>query len=298
MRIETLDEFVVLAKHLNFTEAAKELFVSQPSLSTHIAGLERELGFNLFVRSGSMLYLTQAGTVFLGCAQEMLSVLRKGLEESGSVATELPPVSMAGLSFDSPYYRALMRVRDQPFVFVDMIEEVTVLRALEKGIIDLGLHFDYSDIPSIRERAESHGIAFMPAGSGTLNISVMRSHPLAAKERLTREDLRGLRITITSGAHYDTWKLLVLHTLGEDLNFEFNLYQLRSMRNLAFLDLGDSAHVCGAEATACFGGRPDVVTFEEVDGKVLHYPEGFICRQSDHQARTLLDALLEQLGTG
>lgn len=296
MRTETLHEFVVLAKHLSFTAAAKELFLSQPALSTHIARLEKELGFTLLARTGSQLYLTQAGAVFLSSTQKMLKILDKGLVESRAVATELPPVSIAGLSLDSPYCRALMQIKDLPFVYVDINEDITLLKALELRTIDIGLHFDYSNIPTIRDEAEAHGIAFMPCGFDRLAISVMKSHPLAARTELRHKDLRGLKITITSGAHYDTWKLLVLETLGTDLELEFNLHQLRSMRNLTFLDLGDSAHVCSIGVAApCFGRRSDVVNFEQVDDKDLLYPEGFIYRENNLQAKALLENLRTQL---
>ena len=41
MRTEYLREFVVFSRHLSFTEAAKELFIAQSTLSTHIAALEK-----------------------------------------------------------------------------------------------------------------------------------------------------------------------------------------------------------------------------------------------------------------
>jgi DNA-binding transcriptional LysR family regulator len=50
MKIETLNEFVVFAKHMNFSSAARELYCSQPGLSNHIMTLEKELGFALINR--------------------------------------------------------------------------------------------------------------------------------------------------------------------------------------------------------------------------------------------------------
>ena len=69
MKISTLREFVALAKNRSFVQAAKELYVSQPSLSAHIAALEKDLGFTLADREGGHFVLTPAGMSFLEYAQ-------------------------------------------------------------------------------------------------------------------------------------------------------------------------------------------------------------------------------------
>jgi DNA-binding transcriptional LysR family regulator len=53
--------FLSLAQTLNFTQTAKELFMTQQSVSQHIAKLETHLGFPLFLRSRHFVALTQAG---------------------------------------------------------------------------------------------------------------------------------------------------------------------------------------------------------------------------------------------
>jgi DNA-binding transcriptional LysR family regulator len=296
MRTETLNEFIVLAKHLSFVSAARELYISQPSLSTHIISLEKELGFNLFVRSGSVLYLTQAGSVFLRYAQRTLRELGEGIRKSAAVAVELPPVSIPSLPPSSPYYDALTRLEGHSFVFVDLKEGIPSFVAVEKGIVDAGIHFDYSGISLMCEQAEALGIAYIPAGTAQMSIAVMKSHPLAARSQITRQDLRGLKIAITSGAHFDSWKLLVLETIGEDLGLEFNLNQLRSIRNLAILDMGDNAHICGTEVIhECFDARDDVVIFDYLDGQLIQYAEGFVFKRANKQAEAFLQALVAEL---
>lgn len=74
MRVEHLREFAVLARHLNFTAAAKELFMAQSTLSAHMAQLEDELGFALFNRDGEVR-LTTTGSIYLQEAQAALDLL-------------------------------------------------------------------------------------------------------------------------------------------------------------------------------------------------------------------------------
>ena len=46
MKTEYLREFAVFSRYLSFTDAAKELFIAQSTLSTHIAALESDVGFS------------------------------------------------------------------------------------------------------------------------------------------------------------------------------------------------------------------------------------------------------------
>ncbi len=61
MTIRQLEYFMAVARTLNFTDAASEMFVSQPALSRGIASLETELGVSLLERNHHTVALTQAG---------------------------------------------------------------------------------------------------------------------------------------------------------------------------------------------------------------------------------------------
>lgn len=69
-----LNVFLTAARTLNFTAAARQLHMTQPSVSQHIQALEQHFGLQLFVRSGRHLRLTDAGEALLPMAQEMVSV--------------------------------------------------------------------------------------------------------------------------------------------------------------------------------------------------------------------------------
>ncbi|MCI8367070.1 MAG: LysR family transcriptional regulator [Eggerthellaceae bacterium] len=72
MNIEYLREFTTAAMTLNLSQAAKELHLSQPSLSKHIASLEKECGSQLFKRSASRVQLTPAGMLLFEEASKLL----------------------------------------------------------------------------------------------------------------------------------------------------------------------------------------------------------------------------------
>ena len=78
MNFHSLDYFLVLAREKNFTRAAEALHITQQSLSSHIANLERELNCTLVVRR-TPLELTYAGRTFLRYA-ESIGQTRQAME--------------------------------------------------------------------------------------------------------------------------------------------------------------------------------------------------------------------------
>jgi LysR family hydrogen peroxide-inducible transcriptional activator len=65
--------FAAAARHLNFSRAAEECCIAQPSLSQQIANLEKEVGASLFVRQGRSVRLTDAGRVLQEHAERILA---------------------------------------------------------------------------------------------------------------------------------------------------------------------------------------------------------------------------------
>ena len=61
--------FAAVARHLSFTKAGQELFISQPAVTKHIRELEAQYGQRLLERSGSKVTLTEAGRLLLGHAE-------------------------------------------------------------------------------------------------------------------------------------------------------------------------------------------------------------------------------------
>ncbi len=81
VEIEQLEAFAAVAAEGRFTEAAKRLGVSQPTLSRHLQALEQELGVRLLTRTPRGAALTDPGQRFLRRAREALDALRAGTSE-------------------------------------------------------------------------------------------------------------------------------------------------------------------------------------------------------------------------
>lgn len=61
MNTEQLRYFVSVARYRNFTETAREFYVTQPAVTHQISALEREVGARLFLRTTRNVSLTRAG---------------------------------------------------------------------------------------------------------------------------------------------------------------------------------------------------------------------------------------------
>jgi LysR family cyn operon transcriptional activator len=79
MELTQMRYFVKLAEELNFTEAAKKLFITQSTLSLSIKRLEEECGMPLFDRIGKSTRLTDAGSVFVEFARRSINEADAGL---------------------------------------------------------------------------------------------------------------------------------------------------------------------------------------------------------------------------
>lgn len=120
MNLEQLRSFVEVARFGNFTRAAEELYIAQPSLSRQIAALEQSLGAELFHRARGGSTLTAAG-------ESLLPLARRMLADAESVRREL--AELAGLE------RGRVRLGATPTLCISLVAEVlNVFHAEHPGI--------------------------------------------------------------------------------------------------------------------------------------------------------------------
>lgn len=90
MELKHLEEFIALAKSLNFSETANELHLAQPTLSKHMALLEAELNAKLFERSSTKVELTEEGFYFLGTATSIVSQMQMASRDIAALKSRKP----------------------------------------------------------------------------------------------------------------------------------------------------------------------------------------------------------------
>ena len=87
MNLKQLEAFVQIADSGSFSKAAKDLYLTQPTISAHVSTLEKQLNTRLFVRNTKEVKLSDSGTVLYDYAKQMI-VLQKQIEDTFAVREE------------------------------------------------------------------------------------------------------------------------------------------------------------------------------------------------------------------
>ena len=93
MTTKQIDCRIELAHTLNFSRAAENIFVSQPTFSYQIRLLEEEIGFAPFGRSGKGAALTPAGAQFITLLANMREDLKCAVQQGQNSARNTPTAS-------------------------------------------------------------------------------------------------------------------------------------------------------------------------------------------------------------
>ena len=151
MNFDSLEYFSVLARERSFTRAAELLHITQQSLSSHIAGLERELNCPLVVRR-IPLELTFAGQTFLRYAEELCRTQHAMQQEFCDISENQKGELRVGVAFTRgrtvmPRLIAAFQ-REYPNVEITLVEDSNdaLQKLLTDGDIDLAIA-DFSKVP-------------------------------------------------------------------------------------------------------------------------------------------------------
>ena len=197
MTLQQLKYVIEVADRGSITEAAKSLFIAQPSLSAAIHELEEEIGVTLFLRSNRGVLITPDGAEFLGYARQVVqqAALIEDKYIAHSALRQRFCISTQHYSFTAGAFVELVRAQGgEAYEFIlregktyDTINDVRTLRS-EMGVIYL-CSFNKAVISKMLREAN---LVFSELLTARPHIFVGRDNPLAKKERVTLEDLRPL----------------------------------------------------------------------------------------------------------
>ena len=195
MELRQLRYFVTVAKTLNFSEAAKSLFITQGTLSQQIKQLEDELGSELFVRSSHSVSLTEAGTEMLPLAQHALKDSSECFQRISDLKKGVTGTLNIGLTTS---FRGILN---------------NALKVYLKQYPNVKLQIIYSSIGELITMLDEHEIDFFiafksavqydeidtdPLVDSELCAVMSKEHPLADRKSLTMKDLERQRIVLPS----------------------------------------------------------------------------------------------------
>lgn len=194
MRIQQLQYIIKIVECASMNEAAKQLFITQPSLSNAVKELEQEMGITIFIRNSKGITLTKDGVEFLSYARQIIeqTALLEDRYKNHNTSRELFSVSSQHYAFVVNAFVSLLKRADmtQYELFLretrtwEIIDDVKNFRS-EIGVLFIN---DYNRDVLTKLFEENH-LTVSTLFKTTPHIFISKSNPLANKTSLTIDDL-------------------------------------------------------------------------------------------------------------
>ncbi|MCD7956411.1 MAG: LysR family transcriptional regulator [Lachnospiraceae bacterium] len=188
MKTLFLNEFLVLAEQLNFSNAAKRLGINQSALSRHIKQLEEELGTPLFSRTTQKIELTAYGNAFIPHAVAIMEHEKAYERAADAIRHDTAHRISLGVCGFPGYYGITALFSDFKTRHPDSIIDVRMgstedmLGRLQSGILDIAFVHDTGGL--------TEDYAMIPYREDYLSVSLPVRHPLAKAKALHLSDLK------------------------------------------------------------------------------------------------------------
>ena len=188
MTLQQLRQVIAVADYGSMNEAAKQLYLTQPSLSATIKAVEREIGIEIFTRSNRGIIATPEGEEFLGYARQVSEQyqLMEDKYLSGGPQKKKFSVSMQ-------HYTFLLREYEENNAYEFSVFEgrtIDVIENVRKQISELGIIYENDFNENVIGKILREGdLEFVPLFSCKIYVFMAKSNPLAKKKLISMEDL-------------------------------------------------------------------------------------------------------------
>ena len=191
MELCQLEYFQMASRLRNITRAAERMRVSQPNITVANKKLEAELGIQLFDRSQKQLALTPEGAVFLNRIELALRNIQDAVLEvndykqlqKGTIKIGIPP--MMGAYLFPKIFSSFQKKYSHLDIYLHEEGSMSIREQLERDELDFGI---------IIISGASHNLQLLPMTTSQIVACVPENSPLAAKDRLTKEDIAAANV--------------------------------------------------------------------------------------------------------
>lgn len=194
MTIQQCKYILKIAQCGSFSEAAKQLFVAQSSISVSVKTLEQELGIRIFERCGNGVYLTDDGAEFARYARQIVEQYDFTLNRYVSTDTRKRLyVSSQHYDFVADTFGKLVRQTKEPCYRFALREMRTydVIVETENAFSDVGIIAIKGSEFGIMERyLNKKRLEFTPILKVKPHVFMRNQHPLAGNTLITAEQLK------------------------------------------------------------------------------------------------------------
>lgn len=183
--LKQLKTFIAVAECKKMNEAAKQLYISQPTVSQIISDLEEEYHVQLFERASRSLKITAAGLLLLDNAREIVAIHSHLEQAMENIHSHRPLRIGATLTVGNTLMASLVEKLNQEFPDIDVTVSVDNTKIIEYQMVHNEL--DMALVEGIIVRQE---ILTEPVFEDSLCLICGRKHPFAEKTSVAIEDLR------------------------------------------------------------------------------------------------------------
>ena len=198
MNTKQIDYCIELAHTLNFSRAAENMFVSQPTFSYQIKLLEEEVGFALFERSGRGASLTPAGAQFVATLANLREDLKRAIEQGQNFSAKYTD----SISISLMVFQAVCFLPEAMRLFGEAHPDVqiTPLFQYENGV-EAFLRNEADILFALKEQTRQiPGISVYDLFESRIYLIADKNDPLAAKNLIREEDLYGRTLMVGGGS--------------------------------------------------------------------------------------------------
>jgi DNA-binding transcriptional LysR family regulator len=217
LNLDALKVFLAVTEHGSFSEAGRQLHLSQPAVSQIIQGLERQLDTQLFIRQGRVAQPTEAGQMLLPMTRELLTSAQRVEQTMLSMQGEVAGEMNIGCSTASGKYllpgmiARFRRLFPQVRINVLVTSRESVMNKLVNGDVAVGVsskRIDHGDL-EYQELYQDDVILIAPAGHRWAQYRKIYPDDLLDEPMILREEVAGTREVLMDG--------LLKHDISPDM---------------------------------------------------------------------------------
>ncbi|MGF7184230.1 DNA-binding transcriptional LysR family regulator [Desulfitispora alkaliphila] len=266
MRLEQLEYVLEVARAGSINKATKNLYISQPQLSTSIKQLEQELNIKIFTRDSKGVILTPAGEELVRLSKEVNKNLGKMKNICHKYDSYVKPVSLNIASMPSyvvvDLFQQLVMDDEGAKNNLSLIETpdcIKIIDSVEKNMSELGIIFISSiDEKDIASKLHSKNLHFTEIYQEPLHIYIGRNNPLWGKDSVSINDCSNQLIAINTSAKKE------YRTIIEHCNLDAN-------KIVVFNDIRSLMHFVSKSQGLSFGMRIANISNNYVTSNLLTF---------------------------
>ena len=198
MTTKQIDYCIELARTLNFSRAAENQFVSQPTFSYQIKLLEEEIGFAVFQRSGKGASLTPAGAQFVNYLSGMREDLKRAIEQGQNFSAKYKD----SISFCMMVRQAVFFLPEAMRLFAQTAPDVQIVPKFQyENSLDSFLKGDTDILFALKEQTKQlSNCVVHDLFESRIYLIAQRDDPLSQINRVTESDLYGRTLMVGGGS--------------------------------------------------------------------------------------------------